>query len=347
MDARLEGLRVLVPDEADADRLYNRGAYGTPQSGGGLELGLVEATYLAEVGRIDVTSSAGDPLSAGDLARRALEADPHAAATHPVYRDLRERGHVVCPPSAPGEDDPGAEDLHLYPRGGFPGETPSDRHVLARLEGRPFVPDRLRATARRAADLDKALLVGLVDREADVTYYEVTTPDPEGDHPVPAPGEDVPVERVGERGLTLDPGAAKALEAAHVGGAAGPAHHVAPEELAWLEDHGRVQAGEGEEAPRPGLERRSRTYADLRDRGLLPRSGFKYGADLRAYESDPDAGHAPILVDAVPPDRARSWTDLAGRVRVAQSVRKRYLMALVPGDDPGPPSYLGVDRTRP
>lgn len=349
VDARLEGLRVVVPDESDADRLYNRGAYGTPQSGGGLLLTLVEATYLAEVGRVDVASSAGDPLEAADLAARALESTDRFAARYPVYRDLRERGHVLQPPSPPGEEAPGPEDLHLYPRGGFPGETPSDRHVVARVEDRPVVPDRLRAVARRAGDLDKGLLVGLVDREADVTYYAVTLPEPQGDQVLPDPPGSVPVRRVGARGVVVDADAREGLDAAEVGRPSGPTYHLAPEELAWLDERGVLEVqGSAEAKELPTARRRARAYADLRDRGLVPRSGFKYGADLRVYEADPDAGHAPLLVDAVAPDDPRTWTDLAGRVRLAQSVRKRYLLALLPpGDDPGPPSYVELERTRP
>lgn len=348
MDARLEGHRVVVDDESTADKVYNNGAYGVPQSGGGLVLHLLEAAYLAEVGRLEVEAPSSETASAADLTARALDADPHAGALLPVYRDLRERGHVVRPPSPPGEEHDGPEDLHLYPRGGFPGKTPSDRHVIARLEDRPVVPDRLRALARRAADLDKGLLVGLVDREADVTYYQVTVPEPEGDRPDPDLPEDLPVHRVGARGLVLDPDAREALEEARVGRRAGPAHHLAPEELGWIEEQTglEVRGAHGTQEP-PDATRRSRVYTDLRDRGLLPRSGFKYGADLRAYEADPDEGHAPLLVDAAAPDEPRSWTALAGRVRLAQSVRKRYLLALVPADDPGPPAYLELERTRP
>lgn len=350
MDARLEGLRVVVDDESVADRVYNNGAYGVPQSGGGLHLHLVEAAYLVEVGRLEVEAPAGGAATAADLTARAVEADAHAAALSPVFRDLRERGHVVRPPSPPGEEGDGPEDLHLYPRGGFPGKTPSDRHVIARLEDRPVVPDRLRALARRAADLDKTLLVGLVDREADVTYYEATVPEPEGDRSDPDLPGTVPVHRVGARALVLDGDAREALEDAHLGRRAGPVCHLAPEELGWLEERGgvEVQVTHGAGAKdAPDAARRTRVYADLRERGLLPRSGFKYGADLRVYETDPDEGHAPLLVDAAAPDEPRSWTALAGRVRMAQSVRKRYLLALVPQEDPGPPSYLEFERTRP
>lgn len=347
MDARLEGLRVVVDDEPTADKVYNNGAYGVPRSGGGLVLHLGEAAYLVEVGRLAVEAPGGGEASSADLARRALEADPHAAALLPVYRDLRERGHVVRSPSPPGEEHDGPEDLHLYPRGGFPGKTPSDRHVVARLEDRPVVPDRLRALARRAADLDKGLLVGLVDREAEVTYYEVAVPEPQGDRPSPTLPDELPVHRVGSRALVLDPDAREALREADVGRQAGPVLHLAPEELAWLGDRLALRVQGDDAGGSPEAARRARVYADLRDRGLLPRSGFKYGADLRAYETDPDEGHAPLLVDAAAPDEPRSWTDLAGRVRLAQSVRKRYLLALVPPDDPGPPSYLELRRTRP
>ena len=52
--ARLQKDRVLVPDEKDANVLYNKGAFGVPQSGGALLLDLVEALYLVEHNRLKV-----------------------------------------------------------------------------------------------------------------------------------------------------------------------------------------------------------------------------------------------------------------------------------------------------
>src|SRR2546427_12556457 len=56
--------RVIVDDPAGGSGVYNRGVFGTPRSGGGLELNLLEAESLVEGGRIEVQprGRAGCPL---------------------------------------------------------------------------------------------------------------------------------------------------------------------------------------------------------------------------------------------------------------------------------------------
>ncbi len=50
MSGRLLEGKVLVADEGDGRRLYNRGYFGNHLPGVGVELDLVEAAYLSETG---------------------------------------------------------------------------------------------------------------------------------------------------------------------------------------------------------------------------------------------------------------------------------------------------------
>src|SRR2546427_6559642 len=43
--------RVIIDDPAEASGVHNRGFFGLPRSGGGLELNLLEAVYLVVGGR--------------------------------------------------------------------------------------------------------------------------------------------------------------------------------------------------------------------------------------------------------------------------------------------------------
>ncbi|KQM10536.1 hypothetical protein AOA81_02675 [Methanomassiliicoccales archaeon RumEn M2] len=56
MPGELRDDAVVIGDQKEGCQIYNRGNYGYPLSGGGLELDLIEATYLLETGRIRVTS---------------------------------------------------------------------------------------------------------------------------------------------------------------------------------------------------------------------------------------------------------------------------------------------------
>src|SRR5947199_223729 len=70
MPGELSDDHVLVETPAEASALYNRGYFGTPRSGGALELDLLEAVYLVEADRLEVRRE-GRRVSARDLFRAA------------------------------------------------------------------------------------------------------------------------------------------------------------------------------------------------------------------------------------------------------------------------------------
>jgi tRNA-intron endonuclease len=77
-------------------------------------------------------------------------------------------------------------------------------------------------------------------------------------------------------------------------------------------------------------------YAALRDRGLVPKTGYKFGADFRTYadvESVADLGHSELLIRVLDGGHTFSPRDLALDVRLAHGVRKEMVFALVDGGD--------------
>src|SRR6266513_2744987 len=96
--------RVLVDDEKEASALYNKGAYGTPQSGGAVDLDLAEALYLVENNRLSVAGH-----TAASLLFAAVADDEGFETRYVVYRDLRARGFVV--------KSSNLSDFNTYPRG--------------------------------------------------------------------------------------------------------------------------------------------------------------------------------------------------------------------------------------
>src|SRR2546430_16868862 len=97
MPGELSDDHVLVETPAEASALYNRGYFGTPRSGGALELDLLEAVYLVEADRLEVRregrrGSARDPFCA------AGAAGPSFACRYPVYPALAQRGYAVQDP---------------------------------------------------------------------------------------------------------------------------------------------------------------------------------------------------------------------------------------------------------
>lgn len=90
-----------------------------------------------------------------------------------------------------------------------------------------------------------------------------------------------------------------------------------------------------------GFDRKYEIYKDLKRRGFVVKTGFKFGSDFRVYkkvESVDDLPHSEYLVEIVD-DREVKLSEIARAVRLAQNVRKKMVFAY---DD----KYLCLERVR-
>jgi tRNA-intron endonuclease, archaea type len=343
---------ALVTDSGEAGGVYGRGFYGTPAEGG-LRLDRFESVYLAETGRLGSVDERGRTLPWPSLFRRAARADPEFDVRYVVYRDLRQRGYVV-------RSSPPPLLFSVLPRGGILHKTPAKFWVTAQTERIPFELARLVGLAEQAQRAKKLLLVGLVDEESDLTYYRVRRPSASGSH---AAGPLVPAADgwlSGDRVTVFDRAAVEHLGRAQAfGSRIGDRLELSLIEAETLRGRGELcirQAASGRPVSPEQLIRRARrvepafderlaVFRALRERGLIVKTGFKYGAHFRAYPRDPERSHARYLVQAVPADLAAPWPEIAGRIRVAQGVRKEFLFAWI--DPTGGLCLLSLERVRP
>ena len=350
MPGELRGDRVTVDDAAEASTLYNRGYFGTPRPGGGLELSLMEAVYLVEAGRLEVREGARS-VSLQDLFRSAGALEEQFEIRYLVYRDLRQRGYVVEPQDGP-------VDFHVLPRGGAPRKTPSRYWVRAISERAVFDLAELLQRAEEAASVRKSLLLGIVDEESDLTYYSVREASPRGHRAPPRLPERVQVHFLGDRAVVLDEApAARLHEAGFFGKIVGRRLQLSLLETAYLLEAGLIDVRNAEtdrpvglarlmreaKAVQPDFELRLRAYRDLTERGVISKTGFKYGAHFRAYEGDPDVHHAKYLVHVVPKGHRGAWPEISRAVRLAHGVKKQILFGEVGVDV----RYVKLERVRP
>lgn len=87
-----------------------------------------------------------------------------------------------------------------------------------------------------------------------------------------------------------------------------------------------------------------KVYRDLRERGYVAKTGFKFGAHFRVYERGeyPSGGHSRYLVHVLSEDSSFEMPEISRAVRLAQNVRKSLLLAVV--DREGDITYYGVER---
>lgn len=140
---------------------------------------------------------------------------------------------------------------------------------------------------------------------------------------------------------------------------------VCPEEALYLLEKKRITvSAEGAELDFNSLLDRFRVlyvdiyiryqvFRNLRDRGLVVRSGLKYGTHFRAYERGvrPKKGvrapweHAKYLIHAISEGQTYTVPEMARFVRLAHSVKKKLWLAIVDGE--GDVTYYQIIRVTP
>ncbi|MGA7923914.1 MAG: tRNA-intron lyase [Thermoplasmata archaeon] len=343
---------TVVKDPAEAQSVYARGFFGTFK-GESLNLDRYETVYLAEMSRLAFHDTHERDILWSELFRRAATAERDFGIRYIVYRDLRQRGYVVRaspPPVA----------FSVLPRGGTLHKTPARYWVEPFSERAAFDLERIHDLAARAQGAKKLLLLAVVDEESDLTYYRIRRPVPTGSLepqrlPHPATGW-LSKDRV----VVFDPDAVELLgHDLGYGSRIGARLELSLIEAAYLAEDDQLTLTDSRGRQNVALEtlvsraqrldarfaERLRAYRTLRERHLVVKTGFKYGAHFRAYPRRPEHTHARYLVQAVPSDHRGAWPDIAGAVRVAQGVRKDLLVAGVPRE--GNVTFLALERIRP
>jgi len=324
-------------------RFYDSGGYGRPAGGSDLELAPVEAAHLLYRGDLDavVDADSDTPMGFHEFLTRT-----DAVLSFVVYKDLRDRGFYLSPAREGWVADPGGADLVVYPR----GKGPWDDEVAHRVR---VVSER----ATVAADALGDVVLAVVDEESAITYLETSRPDATGTTEY-APPSDVEAVLLDDRVLVWGPPAGL-YERGFYGqplddGEGVETLQLSLVEAAYLVRQGALDLTGGEAAvldtgravEGERFDRRLRVYAALRERGLVPKTGYKFGADFRTYadvESVENLGHSELLIRVLGGDHAFAPRDLALDVRLAGGVRKRMVFALA-GDDI---AWLEVGRLTP
>jgi len=167
-------------------------------------------------------------------------------------------------------------------------------------------------------------------------------------------------ELVGELVIIKDKKAVPLSEKSHYGRYNQEELELSLIEALYLQEKGKINIVDRENQGNPisfqeikkiiqneGLFYRYIVYRDLRNRGYIVKTGFKYGSEFRLYErgKSPVNGHSDYVVRVLTENQKISVLNFSSYVRVAHGVNKKLLLAVV--DDEKDITYYNVEWTRP
>lgn len=328
MAIEIKGDSVTLSKECFEEQDFS---YYGRMKGDALELSLVEAAFLIERERLDLG------ITLKEFFKVASSIQPYLDLKYVVYKDLRERGYYV---------KPSVTDFRLYPRGGRPGEGPASAYVYVLSEriSLPFV--ELVEKVKLTQNMRKKMLLAVVDGESDLTFYAAKTANMQGKMPQLAPDlAEADATLLDDRVVIWDEHHAVQLYRAGFYGKLvdGKMLQLSLLECAYLMRFGlpvedgatsrrftTLQFIRSAKAIEPEFAMKLDVYTDLKDRGFVVKTGFKFGSHFRAYEQIEDVDripHSKYLVHALPEDFVVMLPEMSRAIRLAHGVRKRMIFA--------------------
>lgn len=331
MEATFQDGQVLVGGNA-RQQFYDARGYGYPHDGTTIVLSPVETAHLllrGDLSGVTVDGTELDPAAFIEF----VDTDRFGQRLL-TYIDLRERGFYVAPDRRGWQTDPNPNtDFVVYERGTAPQDGVIAHRVRVVGEEEPV----------EIATIPS--MIAVVDGDRSVTYFESTPAQPTGSVPHPQTTQTSGV-LLHDRVFCWAPPTPLHEEAfygaplLHREQAAQPVLQLSLLEAAYLVMTDRLSITGGLEAivdrgraiEGARFTHRKQVYTTLREAGIAPKTGFKFGADFRTYEaidSLDELGHSQQLIRVCSDSATLTPRELSLDVRLAEGVRKEFVYACV------------------
>lgn len=156
---------TIFSNSAEAFSLYKKSYFGEP-SGEKIIYSFVEALFLVEKEKVEVFQK-NKKILFEELIKKIQRFDKRIHIKYAVFKDLREKGHVVKTALKFGAD------FRVYEKENKPGKKHSKWIVFVDHESKKLTWHDFSAKNRVAHSTKKNLLLAIVDEELDILYYEI------------------------------------------------------------------------------------------------------------------------------------------------------------------------------
>lgn len=162
--AHLTG-ETISSNSEDAFTLFEKSIFGEKKANN-IEYSGLEALYLTETGKMQVHMK-GKPIKFDKLLSKIKKKDKRIELKYVVFKDMRKKGYIIKTALKYGAD------FRVYDKGLKPSETHARWILFATYDHSALHWQDFSAKNRIAHSVNKNLLIGIVDDEGDVSYYEV------------------------------------------------------------------------------------------------------------------------------------------------------------------------------
>ena len=156
---------IVSTNSAEAFTLYKKSHFGEPVRGK-IQYSFSETLFLVEKGKMEVLVRR-KKITKKELLKKIQRIDKKIQIKYPVFKNLREKGHIVKTALKFGAE------FRVYEKGSKLGKEHAKWVVFTDHESGKLNWHEFSAKNRIAHSTKKNLLLAIVDEEGDITYYEV------------------------------------------------------------------------------------------------------------------------------------------------------------------------------
>lgn len=341
----------LVKKSQDASRLYSKSHLGKILPGNQLRLDILEGLFLLGEGKLVVYQNK-KKLDFHSLLVIAAKKIPEFEIKYLVFRDLRKRGYPIQL-----DDQTDHIHFHIY-KMKTADHNDEQPHFISAFSERDILDiDETKTLIRSIEKRNSTLWFIIVDEEGDLTYYDVSLQNLTGNIPTSNFSKGTGILLENRVVLFDEPLISDLLKHEFYGKPFGEGLQLSLVEALYLVEQEilSIQTSDGKtlsyrklqeiiKQRQPDIELRLLVFRDLKQRGLIVKTGYKFGTHFRAYTKNPDETHAEYLIHVVRNGFKSSWAEISRAVRLAHSVNKNIVFARVDGNIV---DYICFGRLRP
>jgi tRNA-intron endonuclease len=325
--------KIIIKKPKDIGRLYNRNNFGRIMDNNELELDLVEGVFLLGEGKLKLFEKKKE-MGFKKLVKISAKKISCFEIKYLIFKDLRKKGFIVkiC-------DKEDLFDFHIFNR-----EKVRKKCFISAFSERDIISiNGIRRLIDYSIKKNADLWFSIVDEEGDITYYNVSRLDIRGDiseHKFSKTKGYLIENRV----IIFDSKSAKELfKKEFFGKPFGMGLQLSVIEALYLMEKkfieimnivndGKISFNEFRKIVKknqPNIKLILTVFRDLKKRGLIVKTGFKFGAHFRTYSNKPDKTHAEYLIHVVDKSFESSWPEISRAVRLAHSVNKEIMFSSI------------------